>query len=382
MPSIFFVALCLFSPIASTKRVSENAVASTLMQEALDSHGAVFNSKQDAAKTKVSFLDRIFRKKSQRTAEKIAYQEDAGTEYRCCCFNGNEIGMPDWVKNGVCLQEGVGAQTIFAGMWAVMKVQVSAGATDCSQGMALYSVNPKFGRCLSNQQRGQTSVNFTEDEDLGVNLANTDTEFAHANPTLRQRQWARAKPWGNHTYSCNAPIGMHNENCDCSWGGAGRGEPTERHQDEEIKYSVPCTTALTYLFPDTNLYSWAFPDGAIQNLAVRCPELKEIDLHLNPQLTDVAVEALAEKCSELKRINLENTQVTDGGLDKIAKNCEELQEISLSDTEVTRKGVKNLLWNCHNLRSLTTPLGPSDLKQLQCEYPNVEITARLRNLTE
>mmetsp|Transcript_10187 Transcript_10187/g.16537 ORF Transcript_10187/g.16537 Transcript_10187/m.16537 type:complete len:861 (-) Transcript_10187:55-2637(-) len=151
--------------------------------------------------------------------------KDPGTEARCCCFTGETSwyasGMPDWVTNGVCLRD-VGERTIFADKWVMLKVPDAYldGATDCTayEGMVPYRVDPKLGRCLSEQEDYTTSVTFNHyDANLGGH--DDDVTFVHANPTLRHTRYPLAKYWKNHTYVCNSDIGMNDEGCDCSWVG-------------------------------------------------------------------------------------------------------------------------------------------------------------------
>jgi prophage maintenance system killer protein len=170
--------------------------------------------------------------------------KDEGMENRCCCFSEETSATPDWVKNGVCLQD-VGERAIFADMWDMIRVPdkyLDDGATDCSQkgayeGMALYRVDPKLGRCLSHHKDQVTSVTFNHnDASLGGN--EDDVTFENVYPKLRRRKLSEvplASHFINHTYVCDAAIGMHHQGCDCSWIGEECNKPKSKDSTPTVK---------------------------------------------------------------------------------------------------------------------------------------------------
>ena len=62
---------------------------------------------------------------------------------------------------------------------------------------------------------------------------------------------------------------------------------------------------------------------------------KCMELHLvNTQVTDAGVQALS-RCEHLQKIELRNTQVADTGVRSLAVRCNNLKHIDLNGTQVT-----------------------------------------------
>lgn len=101
-----------------------------------------------------------------------------------------------------------------------------------------------------------------------------------------------------------------------------------------------------------DLNECAVNDEAVVNVALSCPDLRELHMNHAPLVSDAALQALGEHCAELSVIDCShNSLTTSVGVSALAEGCKKLKHVELSSCfNLSDACVNALAGHCDSLR--------------------------------